>query len=584
MRSIPHAKPIPRQRGAALLLAALVLVLLSTGWLLGALKGLAKERADQVFESAVALGEAKRALLGWAVGHENVPGMMPWPDRNGDGNYDGNSDCVTSGAPAARFLLGRLPWFAQTAPCAGPRSGLSINVRDAAKEPLWYAVSPSLVRSYNPPANPVVNPALVDDVSAEWLTVRDTTGAVISDRVAVVVFAPGAPLATQNRSASAPAVGEYLDGVTLNGVHYSNADDDEDFIAFTSPGLRPDHQAVFNDQLVFITVEELVSLVEKRVIGEVARALRDYAQAGWNPGGAYPWLSRFEDPSSQAEPGGHVGVGAGFVPVHVPGEAFSTSFEIAWDIPDGAVSLAAPGNLTPLQGFVGPISRLVNVASRCVWLDRATAVCNGRSAPEMVVGVGDELIERIYVVDVALALPRGGEPVVTPPTGSELRRRSLSYGRGASLSVDIQVEDRQVSPPGPTGTSRLLLTDPTRGWLRVAGIRYDLGTGADEELPAWFTKSDWQRFVYASVSPDLQPPGLRTCRRGLTCLSVLNGPGAANDKQALVISMGGRLLSQTRPSGELSDYLEGDNANEDMVFERRRPSEDFNDQIKVVAP
>lgn len=174
--------------------------------------------------------------------------------------------------------------------------------------------------------------------------------------------------------------------------------------------------------------------------------------------------------------------------------------------------------------------------------------------------------------------------MVTPPTGSELRRRSLSYGRGASLSVDIQVEDRQVSPPGPTGTSRLLLTDPTRGWLRVAGIRYDLGTGADEELPAWFTKSDWQRFVYASVSPDLQPPGLRTCRRGLTCLSVLNGPGAANDKQALVISMGGRLLSQTRPSGELSDYLEGDNANEDMVFERRRPSEDFNDQIKVVAP
>lgn len=584
MRHSPHRRLGSSQRGAVLLVLVALVVLLSTSWLLGVLNSMARHRADDVFESAAALGQAKTALLGWAVGHEIVPGMMPWPDRNGDGNYDGNSDCVTAGPPAARFLVGRLPWFAQTAPCAGPRSGLSLNVLDAAKEPLWYAVSRNLVRSYNPPANPVVNPALGDDAPFDWLTVRDATGAVLSDRVAVVIVAPGAPLSAQDRSGSAPDVREYLDSVTIAGVLYSNADDDEDFIAYTSPDRTPRAVEQFNDQLVFLTADELLVSVEKRVIGEVAGALRRYAEAAWNPGNAYPWLSTFEDPTSKDGFAGHVGVGAGLIPVHVPGETFPTSFGVTWETPDGSLTLEPPTDLTPADGLVGPISRVASVSSRCVWSDRRSAVCSGRSAPETVVGSASELIERTYGFDIALTLPRGVEPTLTPPTDSDPRRRTLSYVDGASLRLEVQVEDRQVSPPGPSGTSRLIVSDPTSGWVRVSGVRYDLGVGAEEELPTWFTRNDWQSFVYASVSPDLRPPGRGACRPGLTCLSLRNWPAPSNDKEAVVVSTGGGLVSQSRPSDVLSDYLEAGNADGDLVFERGAPSSVFNDQIRVVAP
>ena len=36
------------------------------------------------------LGEAKAALIAWAVSHPNYPGQMPFPDRNDDpSGYDG---------------------------------------------------------------------------------------------------------------------------------------------------------------------------------------------------------------------------------------------------------------------------------------------------------------------------------------------------------------------------------------------------------------------------------------------------------------------------------------------------------------
>jgi hypothetical protein len=63
-----------------------------------------------------------------------------------------------------------------------------------------------------------------------------------------------------------------------------------------------------------------------------------------------------------------------------------------------------------------------------------------------------------------------------------------------------------------------------------------------------------------------------------------NGSAPANDKEALVVSVGAGLVSQSRPSDVLSDYLEGDNAHEDLVFERGPPSSEFNDQIRIVAP
>ena len=58
--------------------------------------------------SSAALAEARQALTSWAVNHPYNPGTLPMPDRNGDGNYDGDADCF-NGVINNNLLLGMLP-------------------------------------------------------------------------------------------------------------------------------------------------------------------------------------------------------------------------------------------------------------------------------------------------------------------------------------------------------------------------------------------------------------------------------------------------------------------------------------------
>lgn len=274
-----------KQQGLALIMIAVLLVLSTTIAFFTYFNSsqYEVERARRTFD---ALNEAKLALIGWSVAHPDYPGILPFPDRNNDGDYNGVSDCVNPAITPLNnsHLLGKLPFNNQASPCVGSSLGLAINLIDGNGEKLWYAVSRNLIRTSV--AGPlVINPSIVDSPINPWLIVRDKNGQLISNRVAAVIIAPGPAVGAQTRDGGLAGPTAYLDSLSIDGTMYSNASytvPDEDFIMGEDmknvPSTHPTYQQPyqFNDKLVYITIDELMDALEERAIREAATALRNY--------------------------------------------------------------------------------------------------------------------------------------------------------------------------------------------------------------------------------------------------------------------------------------------------------------------
>ena len=343
----PHPS---RQGGAAALIILLMLVLLAASVLMERLNSAASIPTIRSAETAVSLAEAKAALIAWAVTHPETPGMLPYPDGNADAEgYDGLADCAVAG-PTPALLLGRLPTAGENiafSACVGFTDWpMDAPVADADGEPLWYAVSGNLLRNSGVP----INSGMLDSPTPAfpWITVRDRNGAILLNslgtplQVAAVIIAPGRTLSAVPRVAAgpidqsgraavaAPAAEQFLDGIDVGGTVFANADTDgcadddvgcvvasgEDFIMAPDSRLTADSADNFNDQLIYITVEELLHATEKRVLGEVAVMLEGYRGTY----GRYPWLSPFRRPPPTASS----------VSAPVAGEKILTDLEAAF--------------------------------------------------------------------------------------------------------------------------------------------------------------------------------------------------------------------------------------------------------------
>lgn len=275
-----------KQRGLALLVLVFILALVTIGFAVRSLDSSTIEN-ERNKKTAAALAEAKAALVGWSVAHPQYPGIFPFPDRNADGNYDGNSDCM-NGTPSFGLLIGKLPYVTQTMPCIGTGAsqyGLSADLIDGHDERLWYAVSRNLIRTSTAVGSLIVNPSIADAPGEAWLVVRDKNGAIISDRVAAVIISPGTPIGGQDRSGGLAGASAYLDSVTISGTTYSNANysianevffigDDMQYVSSTNPTYQQPYQ--YNDKLIYITIDELMLALEKRAVREAANNLKAY--------------------------------------------------------------------------------------------------------------------------------------------------------------------------------------------------------------------------------------------------------------------------------------------------------------------
>lgn len=579
------------QRGAILILVVFILGLASIGYIARSFSVTALQ-LSQDRDASVSLSEAKAALIGYTIsrmGAGERPGDMPLPDRlitptesppaGGPPNYDGVTDSCT-GSGAAKRCLGRLPW---------KTLGLSINSpsqNDGLGYMPWYAVSANLV---DPTCLSVLNPGILaltysshicGSLSAlphPWLTVRDHRGNILSNRVAVVLILPGKPLGNQSRPSSALAgSADYLDTYTVEAScmspcvpgTYSNSDSDNDFI-MASPLTSASTSSNINDRLLYITIDELMVVLEKRVGKVAAKALKTYRDTN----GYYPYASQLGTTSNyscEQNQAGTDGLKSGMLPVdhHVcTVTATASSSSMSCDGKTIIDSSSTGTGITVLKftralsspAFSGSsgIDGCSVVGSECscagegvcVWwnfspFSISTFTSSETSAHSTNV-TGSYAVTGGKFTSTLAACTHGNFPT-KDGLGCSLSNASINCSGGGTFSS--------------CGDARF-----------------------DTYLPAWFRENNWQDYIYYQMN------------RPVVSSFVIGSKPVA--REAVIVSTGIAITAspfaakgsaQIRPScNALNNYLDSaENTDNDTVFEdTTKPREsNYNDQVFIVAP
>jgi hypothetical protein len=275
----------PNQKGAALIIFAVIFALAATAFLISQLDSTGVKIAHDK-KTVAALAEAKAALIGHAAGVNlssavRRPGDLPCPDNYPLGHANEGTSGSTLTTTCNANALGRLPW---------KTLGIQ-DLRDGNGERLWYAVSTTY-------KNNTRTGTLNSDTNGT-ITVRDSSGAIInngsnSTAAIAVVIAPNSPLErqdglVQNRSAANYNIAShYLDNIAAG-------EDNSSFVDGGTNGFingivkNVSQQVILNDSLIVISQNDLMPLLEKRVANEALYCLKDYALT--NPGGVdrHPW-------------------------------------------------------------------------------------------------------------------------------------------------------------------------------------------------------------------------------------------------------------------------------------------------------
>ncbi|MCG8324162.1 MAG: hypothetical protein MI673_01490 [Thiotrichales bacterium] len=277
MNSKLEFNSLKKQTGATLLVLMLIVVTGASFMLVTQLNANINQN-KRAKDTNMNLVLAKQALMAYAVTYPDNPdhsidgpGFLPCPDRHSrtsvNVGYSGNSDAVPSGSCslAGGTSIGRLPW--KTMQIDG--------LRDSEGEYFWYAVSDAYRN------NPKTYP-LNSDTTGE-LTVNGQ-----ADIVAVII-APGAALQGQTRTdANYNDIVHYLEGLNQSGganiTLFESGSSDE----------------LSNDLVMPVTREELMEVVEKRVMAELKDSLDTFRDPDDDNVMDYqfPWLSNFAPPAA----------------------------------------------------------------------------------------------------------------------------------------------------------------------------------------------------------------------------------------------------------------------------------------------
>lgn len=297
MRRSPHCFSETTQRGAALIIMLVIMVIGFTALLVNSFSFAALNNQRQTKTSA-ALAQAKEALIGYAAsvkftGGAERPGDLPCPDTNNDGIAE-TSCGNASGSTGQSLRLGRLPWKTLGLP----------DLRDGSGERLWYAVSNNFKKNSRT--------AVLNSDTLGTITVRGAAGAILNDGTnpdlynpggaAAVVIAPGETL--QRQGAASPQSRDTAGSNTP--ANYLDTGYNEDNAAFsdgTSDGFIEGYindsngNLIVNDRFIAITYQDLMPLLEKRVLREAYACLANYAGDLQNSG-RYPWASLMSQSAS----------------------------------------------------------------------------------------------------------------------------------------------------------------------------------------------------------------------------------------------------------------------------------------------
>lgn len=548
------------QHGAAMMVMLVIMIMGVSFFLVNALSKVTLQNARNE-KSSDLLVQAKEVIMGYILAGDTLrpPGMMMFPDvldrpaaleLRPDGtqgsNYDGETEggCFNyslSSAPtpytpltssAANMpdvrCIGRLPWKSLGMSISAPSEN------DPTGFMPWFAFSRNLIDP-----NTKINSELLN-INTRWLKVYNMNGTLRSDRVAFVVIIPGPPLSGQSRPTSPPLgdPAQYLDSISIPegciGAAclsvFKNYDLTEKFITGeerrwmddpANPGKQiedPTYQ--FNDKVLFVTIDDLMPLIEKRIAREVKACLDDYANALINVNHKYPWPALVSDASA-------------FDPPIDPGRAG------AYDVLFGRLSEKAPNTSLTSGGGTPPTGTLLSLIQTVQ--DSLDNYIGGTGTLHDLNEAGDDLKD--FAANGTPAHDAGN----TADNCTDLSCTSL-----------LQSQLNTAMGLGPSDT-----TMPT-SWSSVASCKKLI-----IDSSYW---SYWRDLVFYQVASGYQPGGAGSCTTGTTCLSV-NGTGNTSTGSGTyhaAVSIAGKILPgvpQARPSTASGDYLEaaGGNAHTSII-------------------
>ncbi len=529
-----------REHGAALIALLLILGLGVSSYYLHTFDH-AKLKRERAQNTRQALGDAKTALMAWAVGNSVNLGQLPMPDRGRGGGYDGFSDCSPSGTafhePASyRLLLGKLPVYGQTSPCVGQQIGLGLDNAAHLEHRFWYAVSRNVVHQYaylsaDPRSNPTINPSMLTQPNYPWLKVIDHHGQLISDRVAAVIIAPGDNVSDQSRVDGA-APDQFLDAIALDGNMYANHDydsADEDFVMSATAT-----ESRFNDQLVYITIDELIAAINKRVVAESEWLLSQYALN--NKG--YPNAADLRAETIQHDAYIAGASQAGFVP---------------FDVTDRCQCLHAE-QCTCSFGVVASVTMRRRYGTWKNTEDSGACTSTLKASGKTCTCTGAGSCSRRYA-------------------GNTTRFACDTNGRCQAENLKASDENQFIYTLADFAAIDTVSSHCTlfRGEVRCNGAgAFDIGLNEAD----WIKHNDWQQYLYYVSSPTQTLQAGE--QQGLQALLIATGPPIHTEAS----------VSQSRPSSRISDYLDSvENTDGDAVYASvlKRVNSQYNDQVFVIG-
>ena len=256
MRLSPHCPAGTIQRGSALIIMLVIVVLGFTALLANSLSFADLNNRRQT-QTAAALVQAREALIGYAVTYGDthsgkVHGYLPCPNQSGGmlGATEGNAAGSCAGKNISQ--IGRLPWKELNLP----------PLRDGNGECLWYAVSGTYKNNTQTDLMNWDTNGQLQVYASDGITLLTPAG----NQAVAVIFAPGAAQNGQVRTpdASTPNCGgnytasNYLDSDgTINNAAISA-------LANATSKFRLGTAAGINDQMLFITRQDIWNAMQKR--------------------------------------------------------------------------------------------------------------------------------------------------------------------------------------------------------------------------------------------------------------------------------------------------------------------------------
>ncbi len=286
-----------RQRGAALLLTMLVVLIAGTAVLVTRLN-LNDARARQQTEAQDVLALARDALIDYAALRADfVPGeaaRLPCPDLDGSGGLlEGVAHDAACGAPG-ETVMGRLPW----------RTLGIAPLKDSGDACLWYAVSGAYKDTA---AAPMVNPDTNGQLQLHGIEAGEIiAGVQPQDRPVAMIIAPMRSMGSQSRAA--PGTGDqcsssfdaaqFLETDPVSGISNTSVSGVAD--AVDQFAATAGYQSAHNDRIATLSRADLAGVVagrhdyrdNMRALGlAVTACIADHASK--NPGGSsdrrMPW-------------------------------------------------------------------------------------------------------------------------------------------------------------------------------------------------------------------------------------------------------------------------------------------------------